>query len=126
MDHANGSFPVRRFSRAAGHANASDYVYANCGRSCLCPRQLRDGGIVPDDRSAISIYLAAQRAGDLNVAIVGWNDATAQVTSVTDSNGNVLTAGRGPYGAYWLARSSYRNLFITLRKSRLPQPAPMP
>ena len=55
MDHANGGFPRGRFSRAAGHANASSYVYANCGRSCLCPRQLRDGAIVPDDRSAISI-----------------------------------------------------------------------
>jgi hypothetical protein len=30
------------------------------------------------------------------VVIVGWNDATAQVTSVTDSNGNVYQLAVGP------------------------------
>src|ERR1700730_1359741 len=33
-------------------------------------------------------YTTAQKAGDLNVVIVGWNDTTAQVTSVSDSKGN--------------------------------------
>ncbi|MEY2524145.1 MAG: large repetitive protein, partial [Ilumatobacteraceae bacterium] len=32
---------------------------------------------------------AAQTAGDLNVVVVGWNDTTSTVTSVTDSSGNV-------------------------------------
>ena len=32
--------------------------------------------------------MAAQTAGNLNVVIVGWNDTTAQVSSVTDSKGN--------------------------------------
>ena len=41
-------------------------------------------------------YMAEQRAGNLNVVIVGWNDdATVQVSSVTDSNGNAYQlAGR--------------------------------
>jgi hypothetical protein len=34
--------------------------------------------------------------GDLNVVIVGWNDTTAQVTSVTDSNRNVYQLAVGP------------------------------
>jgi hypothetical protein len=29
-----------------------------------------------------------QRAGDLNIVVVGWNDATSTITSVTDSSGN--------------------------------------
>jgi hypothetical protein len=41
-------------------------------------------------------YPAAQTAGDLSVVIVGWNDASAQVSSVTDSKGNVYQLAVGP------------------------------
>jgi hypothetical protein len=41
-------------------------------------------------------YKAAQTAGHLNVVIVGWNDATAQVRSLTDSRGNVYQLAVGP------------------------------
>jgi uncharacterized protein YciI len=41
-------------------------------------------------------YPAAQTAGHLNVVIVGWNDATAQVSSLTDSRGNVYQSAVGP------------------------------
>jgi hypothetical protein len=34
-------------------------------------------------------YPAAQTGGNLNVVLIGWNDGTARVTSVTDSRGNV-------------------------------------
>ncbi len=33
-------------------------------------------------------YSSAQTAGDLNVVVVGWNDTTAKIQSVTDSAGN--------------------------------------
>jgi hypothetical protein len=39
---------------------------------------------------------SAQTAGDLNVVIVGWNDATAKVSSVTDAKGNVYQLAAGP------------------------------
>jgi Galactose oxidase-like, Early set domain/Bacterial Ig domain/Kelch motif len=42
------------------------------------------------------VYSGAQTAGNLNVVVVGWNDATSTVTSVTDSNGNVYTRAVGP------------------------------
>jgi hypothetical protein len=32
---------------------------------------------------------SAQTAGDLNIVVVGWNDSTSNVTSVTDASGNV-------------------------------------
>jgi glucose/arabinose dehydrogenase/PKD repeat protein len=35
-----------------------------------------------------TIYTQAQAAGDLNAILVGWNDSTGNVTSVTDSVGN--------------------------------------
>jgi hypothetical protein len=41
-------------------------------------------------------YFAAQTAGNLNLVIVGWNDTTAQVSSVTDSKGNVYSLAVGP------------------------------
>lgn len=34
---------------------------------------------------------SAQKAGDLNVILVGWNDTTSSVSSVTDSLGNTYT-----------------------------------
>jgi uncharacterized protein YciI len=41
-------------------------------------------------------YTAGQTAGHLNVVIVGWNDATAQVKSLTDSKGNAYQLAVGP------------------------------
>jgi hypothetical protein len=41
-------------------------------------------------------YSAAQSVGDLNVVVVGWNDASAQVSSLTDSKGNVYRLAVGP------------------------------
>ena len=41
-------------------------------------------------------YTAAQAAGDLNVVIVGWNDATTRVTSVSDQNKNTYRLAVGP------------------------------
>ena len=42
------------------------------------------------------IYTKAQTAGNLNVVVVGWNDSTAQISSVTDSKGNVYALAAGP------------------------------
>ena len=41
-------------------------------------------------------YTVAQGAGDLNVVVVGWNDATTTVNSVKDTNGNTYTRAVGP------------------------------
>ncbi len=41
-------------------------------------------------------YAGVQSAGNLNVVIVGWNDSTALVTSVTDSKGNAYNLAIGP------------------------------
>src|SRR6266705_2907397 len=41
-------------------------------------------------------FTAAQAAGDLSVVVVGWNDTTATVSSVTDKSGNAYTLAVGP------------------------------
>ena len=41
-------------------------------------------------------FTGAQSAGDLNVVVVGWNDSTTSVSSVTDSKGNAYTLAVGP------------------------------
>jgi hypothetical protein len=47
--------------------------------------------------STVSVaYQAAQLAGDLNVIVVGWNDTTATVSSVTDTFGNTYSLAIGP------------------------------
>src|SRR5579859_3087947 len=41
-------------------------------------------------------FNSAQTAGNLNVIVVGWNDTTSTVSSVTDSSGNAYTLAVGP------------------------------
>jgi hypothetical protein len=41
-------------------------------------------------------FNSAQAAGDLNVVVVGWNDTTATVTSVSDTSGNHYSLAAGP------------------------------
>jgi len=36
-------------------------------------------------------FTAAQSAGNLNIVVVGWNDTTAQVASVSDAKGTVIS-----------------------------------
>src|SRR5216683_2919070 len=41
-------------------------------------------------------YTAAQTLGNVNVVIVGWNDSTSTVGSVTDSRGNTYALAAAP------------------------------
>jgi len=41
-------------------------------------------------------FISAQTAGNLNVVVVGWNDSTATISSITDTKGNVYTLAVGP------------------------------
>ena len=48
-------------------------------------------------QSNVSVkFTAAQVSADLNVVVVGWNDSTATVSSVTDSSGNTYQRAVGP------------------------------
>ena len=44
---------------------------------------------VPSSATTVTVtFTAAQTAGNLNVVVVGWNDTTHTVSSVTDSSSN--------------------------------------
>src|SRR5208282_983272 len=48
-------------------------------------------------QTSVSIpFSAAQTAGDLSVVVVGWNNSSASVASVSDSSGNLYTLAVGP------------------------------
>src|SRR5256885_17262180 len=51
-------------------------------------------------------YTAAQTAGNLNVVVVGWNDSTAHVLTVTDARGNAYALAVGPTVQSGLAAQS--------------------
>ena len=52
---------------------------------------------LPSSGQTLTVPFAlAQTSGDLNVVVVGWNDTTATVTSVTDTKGNVYALAAGP------------------------------
>jgi anaerobic selenocysteine-containing dehydrogenase len=43
-------------------------------------------------------YALVQSAGNLNVVVVGWNDSTAHIQTIGDTQGNVYNVGHWPYG----------------------------
>lgn len=48
-------------------------------------------------RSSVGVrFTGAQRAGNFNVVLVGWNDTAAAINTVTDTKGNVYQKALGP------------------------------
>ncbi len=58
-------------------------------------------------------YPSAQTAGDLNIVVVGWNDTTASVQSVTDSAGKTYSLAIGPTSGTGLRQALYYLANIT-------------
>ena len=52
-------------------------------------------------------FTGAQTAGNLNVVVVGWNDATSTVTSLSDTAGNIYLRPVGPTLGSGLSQSIY-------------------
>jgi hypothetical protein len=52
-------------------------------------------------------YPQAQTAGDLNLVVVGWNDTSATIQSVTDGLGNSYTLAAGAVKGTALTQSIY-------------------
>jgi hypothetical protein len=47
---------------------------------------------IPNKTNSVApVFPLPQSAGDLNIVVVGWNDATSKISSVTDSAGNSYT-----------------------------------
>src|SRR5437588_9882167 len=52
-------------------------------------------------------FTGAQTAGNLNVVVVGWNDATSTVTSLSDTAGNIYLRPVGPTLGSGLSQTIY-------------------
>src|SRR5207248_1541417 len=66
------------------------------------------GAATPASGAQVTVaYPGAQTIGDLNVVVVGWNDTTSTVQSVTDSAGNPYSLAIGPTSGTGLRQSIY-------------------
>jgi hypothetical protein len=70
--------------------------------------QVNNNPLVANATTVNVSYLTAETAGHLNVVVVGWNDTTSSVVSVTDDNTNTYklagtTAGHGLSQAIYYA-----------------------
>ena len=61
----------------------------------------------PSGSSVVVSYPSAQTAGNSNIVVVGWNDTSAAVKSVTDSLGNSYALAVGPTAGKALTQSIY-------------------
>jgi IPT/TIG domain len=61
----------------------------------------------PSGSSLVVAFPAAQTAGNLNIVVVGWNDTSAALRSVTDSRGNSYILAVGPTAGTALTQSIY-------------------
>jgi IPT/TIG domain len=57
--------------------------------------------------SLVTPYPSVQTAGNLNIVVVGWNDTTSVVSSVSDSHGNTYALAIGPTAGTALTQSIY-------------------
>jgi len=81
---------------ACGSRNQEDTSLDQSAASAIAFVQV-NSAVPQGSPSTVSVpFTGAQSAGDLNVVVVGWNDTTAQVKSVTDSMGNTYQLAVGP------------------------------
>ena len=98
---ASTSYSYRtRATDAAGNLSTySNAASATTAQGSSNPITFIQSNFATPQSAKVSVavpFLNAQTAGNLNVVVVGWNDSTAQVSSVSDSKGNVYTRAVGP------------------------------
>src|SRR5208282_6034165 len=94
VESCNGSY----LRRALLIALAIVFSYALAAQAQAAITFIQQNYATPQSpKSTVPVtFTSAQTAGNLNVVVVGWNDTTATVSSVTDSKGNVYTRAVGP------------------------------
>jgi hypothetical protein len=104
MDIAADGFPAEGLtSRIARGPRQSGgrcrlYLFGVVALSALCPvtgahaavTYVQSNSVTPGKQSTITAtFTGAQTASDLNLVFIGWEDTTSQVSSVSDTSGNV-------------------------------------
>ena len=83
------------------------YTYTSSSSGAVSFVQVNYKTSNPSGSSLAVAYPSAQTAGNLNIVVVGWNDTTSTVSSVTDSRGNTYTRAVGPTAGTALSQSIY-------------------
>src|SRR5579862_2225234 len=67
-----------------------------------------NSGTPQSSTSSVTVaFPSAQTQGNLNIVVIGWNDTTTTVQSITDSLGNTYTLAVGPTKGTSLTQSIY-------------------
>ena len=93
---ANGAHTLTAVARdAAGNTATSAPVTITVANAAATPTFRQVNAAVPQtDQSSVSVaYTGAQVAGNTNILAIGWNNATSNITSVSDSAGNTISGG---------------------------------
>jgi hypothetical protein len=88
----NGSHTLTALARdAAGNTTTSAAVPVTVANATTAPPafvQVKAATPQTNQSSVAVTYTGAQAAGDTNIVVVGWNNTTSSVSSVTDTAGN--------------------------------------
>jgi chitodextrinase len=104
------SYRVRATDAAGNLSGYSNTATATTAAAPSVPTFVQVNSTVPQSSTVSSValaYTAAQTAGNLNVVVVGWNDTSAAVFSVSDTMGNLYTLAAGPTTGNGLTQSIY-------------------
>ena len=102
-----GTYSVTATSQADSTKSASATVTVTAPSLPLAFVQVAAATPQSPQSTVTVVYSVAQTAGNLNVVVVGWNDTTSNVTSVSDSRGNAYTLAVGPTSGTRLSQSIY-------------------
>src|SRR4029453_4954989 len=134
---SNGSHTLTAVARDRANlttTSATVPVTVNNAAATIAFRQV-NYAVPQTPQSTVTVaYIGPQTAGNLNVVLVGWNDGTATVTSVTDSRGNAYAVAVPPtvmtgtashdiyYAAHIAARAAGANTVTVRVKAEAPVP----
>ncbi|MGA9800313.1 MAG: IPT/TIG domain-containing protein, partial [Terriglobales bacterium] len=83
------------------------YTYSSGGGAPIAFVQVKSATPQTASASVAVTFTTAQTLGNLNIVVVGWNDTTSTVSTVTDSRGNTYTLAIGPTTGTGLSQSIY-------------------
>src|SRR5216684_2047439 len=96
--NATAGGPYNVTASVAGVATPASFSLTNLPGAAAPIAFVQSNSVTPQSpQTTVTVnYTGAQTAGNLNVVVVGWNDSTATVVSVTDSKGNSYALAAPP------------------------------
>ena len=92
------SYRVRATDAAGNLSGYSSVASATTSTSSTTIAFVQVNSATPQtSQSTVAVpYLSAQKPADLNVVVVGWNDSTSTINTVSDASGNTYNLAVGP------------------------------